>query len=391
MSPVRARSPAHSRSPFRRRSSRSLSPVRGGRRRSSRSLSPVRGGRRRPSRSLSPVRASRRRLSRSRSPTRRRSPYRRTSPVPLRTAARTRSPSGTKARVHVKSPVQLKSPIQARSPVRARSLKRAMSPRSPSRSPSPRSQRMRQTQEGREFDRVKDREYDRRSNEDHDRSRHKDKDKGSSRDGTREARGRDKYLDPSSISRHSRSISPNDHRQRRKHGSRSPPHRSSERGPDKPKTSNAGAYDEVPNQSAQEMPGSENPSHDSLAKMKAAEEALEVKENDKVKPSFELSGKLAAETNKVRGIALLFNEPPDARKPTIRWRLYVFKGGEALTEPLYIHRQSCYLFGRERRVADVPTDHPSCSKQHAVIQFRQVEKEEPDGTVSKRPGICASP
>ena len=41
-----------------------------------------------------------------------------------------------------------------------------------------------------------------------------------------------------------------------------------------------------------------------------------------------------------------------------------------LTEPLYIHRLSCYLFGRERRVADVPTDHPSCSKQHAVIQYR---------------------
>ena len=39
-------------------------------------------------------------------------------------------------------------------------------------------------------------------------------------------------------------------------------------------------------------------------------------------------------------------------------------------EPLPIHRQSFYLFGRERRVADVPTDHPSCSKQHAVLQFR---------------------
>lgn len=39
-------------------------------------------------------------------------------------------------------------------------------------------------------------------------------------------------------------------------------------------------------------------------------------------------------------------------------------------DPLPIHRQSCYLFGRERRVADVPTDHPSCSKQHAVLQFR---------------------
>ncbi|RHN57057.1 putative transcription factor interactor and regulator FHA-SMAD family [Medicago truncatula] len=105
-------------------------------------------------------------------------------------------------------------------------------------------------------------------------------------------------------------------------------------------------------------------------KMKAAEEALE--EKQKVKPSFELSGKLAAETNRVRGVTLLFNEPPEARKPDIKWRLYVFKTGEMLNEPLYIHRQSCYLFGRERRVADIPTDHPSCSKQHAVIQFRIV-------------------
>eukprot|EP00252_Welwitschia_mirabilis_P008170 TRINITY_DN19894_c0_g2_i1.p1 TRINITY_DN19894_c0_g2~~TRINITY_DN19894_c0_g2_i1.p1 ORF type:complete len:433 (+),score=98.53 TRINITY_DN19894_c0_g2_i1:138-1436(+) len=137
-------------------------------------------------------------------------------------------------------------------------------------------------------------------------------------------------------------------------------------------------------QSTRDMSRVENPQDDSLARMKAAEEALEAKQKEKVKPSFELSGKLAAETNKVRGITLLFNEPPDARKPTIRWRLYVFKAGEPLNEPLYVHRQSCYLFGRERRVADIPTDHPSCSKQHAVIQFRQVEKEEPDGTLSKQ-------
>ena len=32
---------------------------------------------------------------------------------------------------------------------------------------------------------------------------------------------------------------------------------------------------------------------------------------------------------------------------------------------------STFLFGRDRRVADVPTDHLSCSKQHAVIQFRR--------------------
>ncbi|KAK8519881.1 hypothetical protein V6N12_003848 [Hibiscus sabdariffa] len=121
---------------------------------------------------------------------------------------------------------------------------------------------------------------------------------------------------------------------------------------------------------------------DPVAKMKAAEEALEAKQ--KQKPTFELSGKLAAETNRVRGVTLLFNEPPDARKPDIRWCLYVFKAGEVLNEPLYMHRQSCYHFGREGRVADVPTDHSSCSKQHAVIQFRQIEKDQPDGTSIKQ-------
>ncbi|KAI8017578.1 FHA domain-containing protein DDL [Camellia lanceoleosa] len=53
--------------------------------------------------------------------------------------------------------------------------------------------------------------------------------------------------------------------------------------------------------------------------MKAVEDALQEKE--KQKPSFELFGKLVAETNRVRGVTLLFNEPPDARKPDIRWRL----------------------------------------------------------------------
>ena len=47
-----------------------------------------------------------------------------------------------------------------------------------------------------------------------------------------------------------------------------------------------------------------------------------------------------------------------------------FKNGKPFETPLPIHRQSCYLFGRERRIADVPTDHPSCSKQQAVLQFR---------------------
>jgi len=51
----------------------------------------------------------------------------------------------------------------------------------------------------------------------------------------------------------------------------------------------------------------------------------------------------------------------------------VFKGKEQV-DLLHIHRQSAYLFGRDRTVADVTLDHPSCSKQHAVIQFRQVRE-----------------
>lgn len=44
--------------------------------------------------------------------------------------------------------------------------------------------------------------------------------------------------------------------------------------------------------------------------------------------------------------------------------------GELFGTPLPIYRQSCYIFGRERRIADIPTDHPSCSKQHAILQYR---------------------
>ncbi|KAL6196357.1 hypothetical protein ACLB2K_031972 [Fragaria x ananassa] len=171
----------------------------------------------------------------------------------------------------------------------------------------------------------------------------------------------------SSRSRHEQSTSPLNGYHKNRHRNHSPQQAADTR-----------TRDEVPESREAEDGIDEN---DSVAMMKAAEEALEAQK--KQKPSFELSGKLAEETNRFRGITLLYNEPAEARQPTVRWRLYVFKGGEVLDEPLKIHRQSCYLFGRERRVADIPTDHPSCSKQHAVIQFRQVEKEQPDGTLSK--------
>lgn len=104
---------------------------------------------------------------------------------------------------------------------------------------------------------------------------------------------------------------------------------------------------------------------------------------EKEKPNFGTSGKLAEDTNIYRGVVIKYNQPPEARKPKTKWRLYPFKGDEALPV-LHIHRQSAYLIGRDRIVVDIPVDHPSCSKQHAVLQFRLVEFQREDGSTGRR-------
>ncbi|XP_029359419.1 smad nuclear-interacting protein 1 [Echeneis naucrates] len=104
---------------------------------------------------------------------------------------------------------------------------------------------------------------------------------------------------------------------------------------------------------------------------------------EKEKPNFELSGALTEDTNTFRGVVIKYNEPPEARIPKRRWRLYPFKNDEPLPV-MYIHRQSAYLLGRQRRIADIPIDHPSCSKQHAVFQYRLVEFKRADGTSGRR-------
>ena len=100
---------------------------------------------------------------------------------------------------------------------------------------------------------------------------------------------------------------------------------------------------------------------------------------EKEKPNFANTGRLAAESNTVNvngnSVVLKYHEPPEARKPPAKaaWRLYVFKGQDLL-EVVELGERSCWLVGRERLVVDFPVDHPSCSKQHAAIQFRFVEK-----------------
>ncbi|XP_068244766.1 uncharacterized protein [Palaemon carinicauda] len=97
------------------------------------------------------------------------------------------------------------------------------------------------------------------------------------------------------------------------------------------------------------------------------------------RPNMGLSGKLSEDTNTFNGVVIKYSQPPEARKPKRRWRWYIFKGEEDLPF-LPLHRQSAYLIGRDRKVADIPTDHPSCSKQHAVLQYRLVAYERDDGT-----------
>mmetsp|Transcript_126148 Transcript_126148/g.315310 ORF Transcript_126148/g.315310 Transcript_126148/m.315310 type:complete len:336 (-) Transcript_126148:47-1054(-) len=90
----------------------------------------------------------------------------------------------------------------------------------------------------------------------------------------------------------------------------------------------------------------------------------------KEEPSFEASGLLGLEDNSKNGISLKFTVPPEARYPTMKWRLYIFTKQVEAPKVVHIHRLIGVLFGKDRRVVDVPTDHPTCSKQHAVLHYR---------------------
>lgn len=103
-------------------------------------------------------------------------------------------------------------------------------------------------------------------------------------------------------------------------------------------------------------------------------------EKPKEKPNYGTTGVLAAASNSVAqvdgsSITLKYHEPAEARKPSPRdqWRLFVFKGGD-IVDTIDLGARSCWLVGREMSVVDLPAEHPSISKQHAVIQFRYTEK-----------------
>ena len=103
-------------------------------------------------------------------------------------------------------------------------------------------------------------------------------------------------------------------------------------------------------------------------------------EKPKEQPNYGATGLLAAETNSVARadgstITLKYHEPPEARKasPRDQWKLFVFKGKD-IVDTIDLSSRTCWLVGRDMAVVDLPAEHPSLSKQHAVIQFRYIEK-----------------
>ncbi|KAK9475818.1 SMAD/FHA domain-containing protein [Lipomyces japonicus] len=94
---------------------------------------------------------------------------------------------------------------------------------------------------------------------------------------------------------------------------------------------------------------------------------------EKQVPNYEPSGALMGD-KLYKGVSFKYAEPAESRKPDKSYRLYVFKNSDIL-DTLVLDQQPAYLFGRDRTVADVPLDHPSCSKQHAVLQYKLVTVE----------------
>ena len=87
-------------------------------------------------------------------------------------------------------------------------------------------------------------------------------------------------------------------------------------------------------------------------------------EKNRILPTKKKSGLLDKdEKTQDNGVELKYTEPREAAVPQKSWNLYPFKGEEEL-EKIPIHSKSCYLIGRDRRIVDIPTDHPSCSLQH---------------------------
>ncbi|MES1918964.1 Smad nuclear-interacting protein 1 [Bonamia ostreae] len=82
--------------------------------------------------------------------------------------------------------------------------------------------------------------------------------------------------------------------------------------------------------------------------------------------------------------ALNYVEPFDKTETDEFWRLYVYKNEEKLNV-LHLHRKTMFVFGRDKRVADVVLENPSCSAQHAILQYRNKTVSENEEEFAAKP------
>jgi smad nuclear-interacting protein 1 len=194
--------------------------------------------------------------------------------------------------------------------------------------------------------------------------------------------GRDRYDDRDRKRRRSRSPDPESSRRREDYDAK--PRSTRDRSPRRDskdrhiRSSREGSASQMTRKSKGPLPSqtaSFQANKDPSMAVVVAEDAPE-----KQKPSLAPTGLLAAASNSVAqndgtSIILKYHEPAEARKPPAKdeWKLFVFKGADIL-ETIELSKRSCWLVGRELAVADMAAEHPSISKQHAVIQFRYIEK-----------------
>lgn len=229
-------------------------------------------------------------------------------------------------------------------------------------------------------DRSRSRERGRRNDGDkryHESRRSKDDDRKASRDeayrGSRDKERSSRAKEDEARSRRHRSRSLRDHKS----------HRSKDDKEDRHKRRDRRSRSRSPSHKKPKRSRSPSPFKRARGPLPSQADSFQQKTDpdapsiDPERPNFNPSGLLANAANRVAGtdIVLKYNEPTDSRLPPASsdWRLFVFKGEEVI-DTIPLATRSCWLIGREDKVVDIHVENPSASKQHAVVQFRFVQK-----------------
>lgn len=136
---------------------------------------------------------------------------------------------------------------------------------------------------------------------------------------------------------------------------------------DRERRRNRNSHDRASKRRSQSPEHSPNRTHKDKQKQKVYEENKKVQH-----PNYKTSGLLAKESNQVNGVALKYVEPTDACLPDKKpvYRLFVFKG-DNIIDKIELAQRKWFLLGRDS-ICNIKLEGASCSKQHAVIQFRRI-------------------